>query len=143
MNLFSNDRRKSREMFTLTWKKRLNNEPLEPLEKQIAAVIEEHPEYHDLMTTDEESLNDDFSPEAGTVNPFLHMGMHLALREQVGTDRPKGIAMITRSLLLKHGDGHQVEHLMMECLGEMLWHSQRNNVAPDETVYLESLSALI
>lgn len=129
-------------MFLKTWLKHQRGEPLEPLEKQIADVITEHPEYHGLLKDDTDSLELDFTPESGQLNPFLHMGMHLALREQVGTNRPAGIAMITRSLLLKHGDGHKVEHLMMDCLGEMLWSAQVNNSMPDEAAYLEALKML-
>lgn len=140
--LFTQDRNKSRQMFIHCWQKFINGEALEPLEKQIADIIEEHPEYHALMLPDERGIERDFSPEDGQINPFLHMGMHLALREQVGTDRPAGIAMITRTLLMKHQDGHEVEHMMMERLGEMLWTSQRNNIAPDEVAYLEALRRL-
>ncbi len=140
--LFTQDRTKSRQMFVQCWKKFSNNEAMEPLEKQIADIVAEHPEYHALLASHQSDVERDFSPEDGLVNPFLHMGMHLALREQVGTDRPNGIATITRSLLLKYSDGHQVEHMMMECLGEMLWSSQRNNTPPDEIAYLEALHRL-
>lgn len=71
------------------------------------------------------------------------MGMHIALREQVGTDRPQGIASITRSLLLKYQDGHTVEHLMFECLGEALWTAQRNKTQPDDAAYLVCLERLV
>jgi len=129
-------------MFVLSWQKHKGGLPLEPLEKQIASVIDEHPEYHTMIEQNTDTVEQEFSGDDGRTNPFLHMGMHLALREQVGTDRPSGIAMITRSLLLKHGDGHQVEHMMMECLGEMLWRAQVNNTTPDEQAYLESLRQL-
>jgi len=88
------------------------------------------------------SIEKDFSPEDGNINPFLHMGMHLALREQVGTNRPHGIATLTRSLLLKYQDGHNVEHMMIDCLGEMLWNAQRNNLLPDNQAYIECLKHL-
>ena len=114
--LFTQDRNRTREMFRQAWNKRIAGEPLEPLEKQVADLVEDHPEYQALITSDEEVMDKDYTPEGGVENPFLHLGLHLALREQVGTDRPKGIASITRSLLLKHGDGHTVEHLMIECL---------------------------
>lgn len=140
--LFTHDRNKTREMFVRSWQKFTRGEDLEPLEKQIAAVIEEHPEYHSLLSLDDGSIQRDFSPDDGQMNPFLHMGMHLALREQVGTDRPAGIRDITRSLLLKYSDGHDVEHMMMECLGEMLWTAQRNRAAPDEKAYIEALRRL-
>ena len=141
--LFTQDRNRTREMFRQAWNKRIAGEPLEPLEKQVADLVEDHPEYHALITSDEEMIDKDYTPEGGVENPFLHLGLHLALREQVGTDRPQGIASITRSLLLKHGDGHTVEHLMIECLGVCLWEAQRQGTAPDEARYLENLKRLL
>ena len=141
--LFTQDRNRTREMFTSAWQKRLADQKLEPLERQIVSLLEDHPEYHSLLTQGDAVLDQEFTPEGGRENPFLHLGLHLALREQVGTDRPAGIASLTRSLLLKHGDGHSVEHLMIECLGEFLWDAQRQGRAPDEQAYLERLRELI
>ena len=137
------DRRQHRLMFRDAWLKRINGETLTQLDKQIADVVEEHPEYHTLV----ETLNDndpvellDLSAGQDTDNPFLHMGLHLGLREQVGTDRPAGIRLITQSLLKRFpAEGHRVEHMMMECLAEFLWQSQRDSKPPDEVAYLEAL----
>lgn len=131
-----------REMFFSAWKKHLDNETLEPMEKQIVSLLKDHPEYHGLIENPD-AIDKDYTPEHGELNPFLHLSLHLALREQVGTDRPKGIAAVTRSLLMKHGDGHTVEHLMIECLGEFLWDAQRAQREPDELAYLEKLKLLI
>jgi len=141
------DRRQHRLMFRDAWLKRSAGKELTPLEKQIASVVEEHPEYHKLVETlrDEDPV-ELLDPTAGaqTENPFLHMGLHLGLREQVGTDRPPGIKDLTRSLLLKYpGEGHRVEHLMMECLAESLWQAQRDKRAPDQEAYLEALRYLL
>ncbi len=143
--LFTQDRTRTRQLFRSAWQKRLNDEDLEPLEKQIVSLLEEHPEYHKLLTGSDNLLDHDYTAEDGAENPFLHLSLHLALREQVGTDRPAGIASITRSLLLKHGDGqgHAVEHLMIERLGLFLWEAQRQSRAPDEKGYLESLRELL
>jgi hypothetical protein len=142
--LFTQDRIRTRQMFLQAFKKHRSGEALEPLEKQIVSLLDDHPEYHALLSTDEEKVLDkDFSTGDGSENPFLHLSLHLALREQVGTDRPAGIASITRSLLLKHGDGHAVEHLMIERLGQFLWEAQRQGKAPDEQAYLNSLRELI
>src|SRR5690348_8944706 len=82
-----------RRMYLESWRKFTQRLPLEPLEAQVAAVIAEHPEYIAwLESTD--ALAREFSPESGQQNPFLHMGLHLAIREQVATDRPSGIGAI-------------------------------------------------
>lgn len=141
--LFTQDRTRTRQMFRATWQKHLREEELEPLEKQIASLLEDHPEYHALLTGNEDVVDHDFTAEDGSENPFLHLSLHLALREQVGTDRPTGIASITRSLLLRHGDGHKVEHMMIERLGLFLWEAQRQSRAPDEQGYLASLRELL
>lgn len=142
--LFTQDRIRTRQMFLQAFKKHRSGETLEPLEKQIVSLLNDHPEYHALLNTDDQKVLDkDFSGDDGVENPFLHLSLHLALREQVGTDRPAGIASITRSLLLKHGDGHAVEHLMIERLGQFLWEAQRQGKAPDEQAYLVSLRELI
>ena len=141
--LFTQDRTRTRELFRSAWKKHNLGQPLEPLEKQIVSLVTDHPEYHVMLSGKAEIVDHDFTAEDGHENPFLHLSLHLALREQVGTDRPAGIASITRSLLLKHGDGHTVEHLMIERLGLFLWEAQRQERAPDEQGYLASLRELL
>lgn len=141
--LFTQDRTRTRQLFRSAWQKHLQKESLEPLEKQIVSLLTDHPEYHSLLTGSDNILDHDFTAEDGHENPFLHLSLHLALREQVGTDRPAGIASITRSLLLKHGDGHTVEHMMIERLGLYLWEAQKQSRAPDEVAYLQSLKELL
>jgi len=141
--LFTQDRTRTRQLFRSAWRKFVNEDTLEPLEKQIVDLLKDHPEYHSLLTCSDDLLDHDFTAEDGSENPFLHLSLHLALREQVGTDRPSGIASITRSLLLKHGDGHTVEHLMIDRLGLFLWEAQRQSRAPDEQAYLQSLRELL
>ena len=113
---------------------------MSPLEIQITAVIAEHPEFLDAITATD--LDRDYAPEGGQTNPFLHMGLHLGIREQVATDRPPGIANIHRQLAARHRDAHRAEHEMIECLAETLWEAQRAGNAPDETRYLERLRRL-
>lgn len=114
---------------------------MEPMEAIIAEVIELHPEYHRLLHTETTIEQLDYSPEQGQTNPFLHMGMHIALREQAAADRPAGMQIIYRKLIDEKGQ-HDAEHDMMECLGEALWNAQRINQAPDEAAYLECLQKL-
>jgi hypothetical protein len=131
-----------RRMYLDTWRKFTQRVPLEPLEAQVAAVIAEHPEYVPWLESGEEALAAEFTPAGGRQNPFLHMGLHLAIREQVATNRPQGIAGIHDALSKRMGDAHAAEHAMLEPLAETLWEAQRNGRAPDEQVYLEKLRKL-
>ncbi|MDH3612118.1 MAG: DUF1841 family protein [Gammaproteobacteria bacterium] len=137
--MFGQDRDELRKMYASTWRKQCDKQMLSPLEAQIAAVIADHPEYQDTVTGD---LERNFSVEGGETNPFLHMGLHLGIREQVATDRPAGIAAIFRDLAAQSGDAHSTEHRMIDCLAETLWEAQRQNRAPDESQYLERLRQL-
>ena len=124
------------------WRRGRDSVVLTPLESQIVAVVREHPEYHAWLESGERALAQEFSPEDGTANPFLHMSMHLAVREQAGTDRPAGIASLHAALAARLGSAHAAEHAMMEALGEALWQAQRRGTAPDEAAYIESLRRL-
>ncbi len=136
------DRDQAREFFFQVWEKLNRQLPLEPMESIIADVIQLHPEYHCYLEKTPASLVEDFKPEQGVTNPFLHMGLHIALREQVSTDRPAGITAIYRSLLSKHGSQHEIEHRMIDCLAESLWLAQRQGALPDEQAYLSCLKRL-
>jgi len=138
--IFGQDRQELRKMYADAWNKQLAGQPMSPLEAQIAAVVAEHPEYHDALTGAD--LDRDYAPEGGQTNPFLHMGLHLGIREQVATDRPGGIAKIHRELTARHADPHAAEHRMIDCLAETLWEAQSTNRAPDEALYLERLRRL-
>jgi hypothetical protein len=129
-------------MYRDVWRKFRASQPLEPLESQIAAVISERPEYVSWLEGSDDALRSDFTPETGRENPFLHMGMHLAIREQVSTNRPTGITSIHQKLSQRLGAAHQAEHAMLEALGETLWEAQRNSRAPDDRAYLERLQRL-
>ena len=138
--IFGEDRAELRQMYADAWRKSCADEILTPLEAQIAAVVDEHPEYQRIVT--KSHMETPFTTEGGQSNPFLHMGLHLALREQMSTDRPAGIAAIHRHLSPRHGDPHAAEHRMLEALEETLWEAQRENRAPDEAKYMERLRQL-
>src|SRR5882757_134480 len=131
-----------RRMYLDTWTKYTSRQPLEPLEAQVAAIIAEHPEYVPWLETGDDALAAEFTPEGGRQNPFLHMGLHLAIREQVATDRPAGIAEVHQKLSARLGDSHAAEHTMLEALAEALWDAQRTGRPPDEQAYLERLRTL-
>ena len=137
--IFGQDRHELRKMYADAWQKHCDKTPLSPIEAQIVQVVEDHPEYHDAVGGD---LAKDFTVEGGKTNPFLHMGLHLSVREQIATDRPPGVAAIFRQLAEQSGDRHTAEHRMIDCLAETLWESQRDQSPPDEIHYLERLRML-
>jgi hypothetical protein len=122
------------------WRRWCAGELLSPLDAQIAAVMADHPEYQDAVLT-ESGAERDFPFSAGSANPFLHLGLHLALREQIATDRPAGIAQIHRRLAASLG-AHAAEHRMIEPLAETLWEAQRAWQLADEQAYLARLLRL-
>jgi hypothetical protein len=136
------NREQMRLMYLEAWRKFRARTPLEPLQAQLAAVIAEHPEYVPWLESGEGALSAEFTPEGGRENPFLHMGLHLAIREQVATNRPAGIAEIHQKLSARLGGVHPAEHAMLEPLAEALWEAQRFGRMPDEQAYLERLRKL-
>jgi hypothetical protein len=130
----------SREQLRLSyaqaWAKHLAGAPLTALEAEIIDVIGAHPEYQGVVGDADAALS--FEPGASGVaeNPFLHMGLHLAVREQLSTDRPPGVRDLHRQLQARYGDAHGAEHALMEALGEALWQAQRDGLPPDEAHYL-------
>lgn len=139
--MYSNSRTDTRQMFFDVWQKRQHNTPLTALETIVADVIHLHPEYHRLLERPDAALDRDWRPEGGETNPFLHMGMHIAIREQLSIDRPAGIKAAYAALLTATGDLHKAEHEMLECLAEALWLAQREGRLPDEQAYLACLNA--
>lgn len=132
----------TRQLFYSSWKKYKQGTVLLPLESQIAAVIIDHPEYHAFLeATPQHDLA--YFPELGETNPFLHMGLHLAIRDQVDTDRPVGMNNIYKQLLQKYNNSLSVEHLLVDCLAESLWQAQRNQTMVDETGYLNACYQLL
>jgi len=126
-----------RRTYTNAWRKLKAREPLTPLEALIADVIALHPEYQPLLERAESALAFEPVAGAGEENPFLHMGLHVAVREQVAIDRPVGIRELRRQLEARLGDPHRAEHALAEALAETLWEAQRDGRAPDEALYLE------
>lgn len=132
----------TRQLFFSSWEKYLQKKPMSPLEQQLAQVILEHPEYHSLFEHPAKFQEQSYYPELGETNPFLHLGLHLAIRDQVSTNRPEGIQQCFNQLVKKYSDHLHVEHLIMEQLAECLWRSQKDNLPPDEEAYLNSLAEL-
>ena len=138
--IFGQDRNELRQMYIDAWQKARDGKPMSPLEAQIAEVIGQHPEYHAALAPD--AMDSDFMPESGQTNPFLHMGLHLALRDQINTDRPAGIRALHARIASRADDTHDAEHRMIDCLAETLWEAQGRNAPPDEQQYLLRLRRL-
>jgi hypothetical protein len=141
--MFSGDRDQLRQVFFEAWRKHQAGDKMEPLEKMVASVIAQHPEYHAILKNRERSLVQDFHAQAGESNPFFHMGMHISLLEQISTDRPVGISERYRRLCQRMGEAHEAEHQLMECLGRILWEAQSANRMPDEQAYLDCIETLL
>ena len=135
----STERNRQRETFANAWNKHKLQQPLSDLEKHLVEVIALHPEYIDTIENLDQRIDHDYSTDN---NPFLHLSLHLSLQEQIKTNRPQGISDIYQSLLNKHQNIHQVEHLMMDVLAHTLWDAQQSGQLPDEKRYLLGLSAI-
>jgi hypothetical protein len=137
MPLFdSYTREQLRQTYADAWRKHLAHAPLTPLEAMITDVIGAHFEYQAIVSDANAALAFEPSASRDTENPFLHMGLHLAVREQVSIDRPPGVRELHRLLQARYGDVHRAEHALMEALGEALWQALRAGRPPDEGYYL-------
>jgi phage pi2 protein 07 len=137
--MFSPSREQARQFFFDAWRKYQQREMLSAMEDMALEVILLHPEYQRMLETPERYQHKDYLPEMGDVNPFLHMSMHVAIKEQLSIDQPVGIRKRFQRLLKKTGDEHVVAHQFIECLAEMIWQAQRDQTALDATVYFECL----
>lgn len=136
MSLFNPSRDEVRRFFFEAWRKYRTGEPLTLLEGMALQVMQAHPEYHAVLDSPERYMEQEYFPEMGETNPFLHMSLHLSILEQLSIDQPPGIAAAYRQLLQKHGGEHQAQHDLMECLAETVWRAQRERIAPDSAEYL-------
>jgi hypothetical protein len=137
MSLFQNySREQLRRAYAEAWAKHMAHLPLTPLEALITDVIGAHPEYQSVVADADTALGFEQHSAGTAENPFLHMGLHLAVREQLSIDRPPGIRELHRQLQGRYGDPHFAEHALMEALGEELYTAQRSGQPPDEQRYL-------
>ena len=142
--MFVETRDESRQYFLKVWEKMSRNEALGPLESIIARTIAEHPEYHRLLDQAEAVLSQDFEAGEMAANPFLHMGLHVALSEQLQTDRPAGIRALYQRILAQEPDNrHALEHGIIECLRAALWQAGQSGIAPDDARYLACVRQLL
>lgn len=137
--MFAPSREQVRQFFFDTWSKYRAGTPLQGLETVALDVILLHPEYRSVLEAPERTAEHDYTPEAGETNPFLHMSLHLAIEEQLSIDQPPGIRAAFDAVLHKAGSRHDALHTALECLGEMMWKSQRDGTMPDAQGYLECI----
>lgn len=137
---FSQDRTQMREFFRQCLEKARAGTPMEALEAMIADIVGEHPEYHRYLEPDR--VEQEYTGADGLSNPFLHMGMHIALREQRGMGQPPELGLAYERLVRLYGEPHHAEHALMECLGEVLWEAQRQGTEPDQERYRQCLDRL-
>jgi hypothetical protein len=128
-----------RRFFCEVFRKDRAHEILTPLEAMALDWVRLHPEYDDALTDVETALARDYSVEGGQANPFLHLAMHLSISEQVSIDSPRGIRAAYEALSKKRDSTHEAQHEIMECLGEMIWKSQRNGLPPDGEAYIDAV----
>ena len=137
--LYGQDRNQMRQMFFDVWQRHKQGLPLPAMETIIAQVIEMHPEYHDFLDNPDSNTDKDFTPEMGQSNPFLHLGLHIAIKEQLNINQPPGIVDEYRRLSARVNDPHDVEHEIMECLAQSVWEAQRNQTMPDNSAYIDCI----
>lgn len=113
--------------------------PLDAMELIAADWVGEHPEYDAELADLEAALAAVYSVDEGRTNPFLHLSMHLSIHEQLAIDQPTGIRQAVGLLTAKRQSLHAAHHEVMECLGEMIWTSQRSGLPPDGQAYIDAV----
>ena len=128
-----------RRFFCETWRKQRQGLPLTPMEAMAADWVTEHPEYHADLADVDAAVAASYRVEDGRTNPFLHLAMHLSIAEQCSIDQPTGIRQAVALLAARRSDLHAAHHEVMECLGEMIWASQRSGLPPDGQAYIDAV----
>ncbi|HSV69790.1 MAG TPA: DUF1841 family protein [Methylibium sp.] len=134
--MFAPSQQDVRRFFCEAYRKQRAGEVLAPIEALATDWIAEHPEYHAELADVDAARAAVYVVEDGRSNPFLHLSMHLSISEQVGIDQPRGIKQAFELLAARRGSAHAAHHEMMECLGEMIWASQRSGLPPDGEAYM-------
>ncbi len=136
--MFNPSRDQVRQFFCDAWRKHVERLPLVGAEVTAADLAARHPEYHALLGDSEKALSQDWVPEGGEMNPFLHLSLHLAIHEQLSIDQPPGIRAAFDSLR-RRMEAHDAEHVLLECLGETIWRAQSQGQAMDALAYVEAV----
>lgn len=135
--MFAPSQHDVRRFFCDAFLKDRDGRPLTPLEALACDWIRQHPEYEGDLVDVEAALAAEFDVESGRTNPFLHLSMHLSISEQIAIDQPRGIKQAFDLLAARSGSAHEAQHAVMECLGTMMWESQRSGHPPDGEKYID------
>ncbi|WP_428425410.1 DUF1841 family protein [Methylibium sp.] len=135
--MFTPSQHEVRRFFCEAHRKQRAGEVLSPIEAMASDWVLEHPEYYADLADADAAVVASYSVEEGRTNPFLHLSMHLSITEQVSVDQPRGIKQAFELLTARRGSAHEAQHEMMECLGEMVWASQRSGLPPDGEAYID------
>ena len=125
-----------RRFFCSVYAKARTGQALEAIEIIASQWMDEHPEYHADFADVDAALETMHLVEAGKTNPFLHLSMHLSISEQCSIDQPRGIRQAVELLTAKRDSLHDAHHEAMDCLGQMVWESQRAGRPPDGQAYI-------
>jgi len=136
--MFNPSREQVRQFFCEAWRKHRQRCVVDGADAVAADLIANHPEYHALLENPDLALTEEFTPESGRMNPCLHLSLHLAVAEQISIDQPRGIRAAYQTLRGRL-EVHDAEHALVECLGEALWHAQRQGGAIDQAAYIEAI----
>lgn len=126
-----------RRFFCAVYQKSRQGQALEAIETIAQLWIDEHPEYHADLADLDGALKAMSAPDPQRSNPFLHLSMHLSISEQCSIDQPRGIRQAVELLTARRDSLHQAHHEAMDCLGAMLWESQRAGRPPDGDAYID------
>jgi hypothetical protein len=137
--MFAPSQNDVRTFFCETYAKIQQGAPLTAVEALAAQWIDQHPEYAATLSDLPAALAAVYEVDQGRTNPFLHLSMHLSITEQFSIDQPRGIQQALELLAAQRNSLHEAHHEVMECLGEMIWASQRSGMPPDGQAYLEAV----
>ncbi|RLC66193.1 MAG: hypothetical protein DRI48_05250 [Chloroflexi bacterium] len=114
---------------------------LDSEETQIAQIMQEHSEYHDLWgrldTISEAELERD-----GT-NPIVHITIHDTIENQIAQGDLPEVRLIVERLMARGISRHEAIHRVGSVLIEEIYHVLREDCPFDEAGYLRKLRRLV
>ncbi len=137
--MFTPSQEDVRRFFCAVHTKQNSGQPMDALETLAGQWVAEHPEYQADLSDAEAAVARMYEVEAGKTNPFLHLSMHLSISEQCSIDQPRGIRQAVELLAARRQSLHDAHHEAMECLGTMIWESQRSGRPPDGQAYIDAI----